>query len=142
MRITTKGHVAIRAALTLAKLCKKQGLVSINNICEEENVSPKFLEQIFFSLKKAGIVRSVRGPKGGFCFTTSPENLTVKEILLASGEELSAGNCEKHTGSCVREEFCKSHKIWVNLDEMVNNYLQGITLASLLKENPSNPKKE
>ncbi|MDR2068937.1 MAG: Rrf2 family transcriptional regulator, partial [Spirochaetaceae bacterium] len=95
MRITTRGRYALRASLALARLGKDGSPVSINNLSEEENISSVFLEQIFFKLRKAGIVSSVRGPGGGFCFAQPLDQLTIKKILDAAGEELNLTTCDK-----------------------------------------------
>ena len=134
MRITTRGRYALRASLALAKMGRTGELVSINNLSEAEDISPIFLEQIFFHLKKAGLVKSVRGPGGGFNLTHPPEKMTVREILIASGETLSPGNCDKHNDKCSRYSGCKSHKVWTKLSDVINDYFQSITLASLLED--------
>ena len=90
MRITTRGRYALRASLALAKMSKNGEPISINTLSEEENISSVFLEQIFFKLRKAGIVSSVRGPGGGLCFAQPLDKLTVKAIMDAAGEDLEA----------------------------------------------------
>jgi Rrf2 family iron-sulfur cluster assembly transcriptional regulator len=134
MRITTRGRYALRASLALAKLGKDGKPVSINILSEQENISPVFLEQIFFNLRKAGIVTSVRGPGGGFCFARSPDKLTIKEILDAAGEELNLTMCDKKSDKCDRFGYCLSHSVWNGVTELVNNYFKGITLASILEK--------
>jgi Rrf2 family iron-sulfur cluster assembly transcriptional regulator len=119
--------------LALAKLSKKGEPISINTLAGEENISPVFLEQIFFKLRKAGIVSSVRGPGGGFCFSQSLDKLTVKEILDASGEDLKVTPCDKHQETCDRVSGCLSHHVWVEATRLVNEYLRSLTLASLLE---------
>ena len=133
MRITTRGRYALRASLALAKMGKNGELVSINSLSEAENISSVFLEQIFFKLKKAGIVKSVRGPGGGFNFAHPLNKLTVKEIMDAAGEELSAGTCDKHNDNCGRRSGCISHHVWLTVSDIVNKYLQSLTLAALLE---------
>ncbi|MDR1251569.1 MAG: Rrf2 family transcriptional regulator [Treponema sp.] len=133
MRITTRGRYALRASLALAKLGKDNDLVSIHSLSEAEQISSVFLEQIFFKLKKAGIVQSVRGPGGGFSFARPLDSLTVKDILYAAGEELEAGPCDKHFEECQRATSCVSHKVWTTVSELVKNYLGSLTLASLLE---------
>jgi Rrf2 family iron-sulfur cluster assembly transcriptional regulator len=134
MRITTRGRYALRASLALAKLQKKEEPVSITSLAEEENISTAFLEQIFFKLRKAGIVASVRGPGGGFCFARPLDKVTVKQILDAAGEELNSVSCDKHDEDCTRIGECLSHAIWVNVTALVNDYFAGITLASILEK--------
>jgi Rrf2 family iron-sulfur cluster assembly transcriptional regulator len=133
MRITTRGRYALRASLALAKLGKNGDPISINTLSEEENISSVFLEQIFFKLRKAGIVSSVRGPGGGFYFARDLEELTVKEILDAAGEDLSVTPCDKHQEGCNRISGCLSHQVWVETTALVNNYLRSLTLASILE---------
>jgi Rrf2 family iron-sulfur cluster assembly transcriptional regulator len=133
MRITTRGRYALRASLTLAKLSKKGEPISISVLAEAENISCVFLEQIFFKLRKAGIVSSVRGPGGGFYFTRPIKQLTVKEILEAAGEEIETNNCDRSLDICDRIDSCLSHQVWVDVVNMVNNYLEGLTLAAILK---------
>ncbi|MDR2363937.1 MAG: Rrf2 family transcriptional regulator [Spirochaetaceae bacterium] len=134
MRITTRGRYALRASLALAKLGKKGNPISINSLSAEENISSVFLEQIFFKLRRAGIVSSVRGPGGGFCFARPLDKLTVKDLLDAAGEDLSVSPCDKHQKSCDRISGCLSHQVWVTTTELVNDYLRSITLASILEQ--------
>jgi Rrf2 family iron-sulfur cluster assembly transcriptional regulator len=134
MRITTRGRYALRASLALAKLGKDGSPISINILAEQENISSVFLEQIFFKLRKAGIVSSVRGPGGGFCFAQPLEQLTIKKILDAAGEELNLTACDKHSEDCTRLEYCLSHAVWAEMTELVNNFFSSISLASILEK--------
>ena len=134
MRITTRGRYALRATLALAKLEKDGGPVSINILSETENISSVFLEQIFFKLRKAGIVSSTRGPGGGFCFAQPLEKLTVKQILDAAGENLELTFCNKKHEGCERVGECMSHQVLVDMTAMVNKFFKDITLASLLEK--------
>jgi Rrf2 family iron-sulfur cluster assembly transcriptional regulator len=134
MRITTRGRYALRASLAMAKMGKSGLPVSINSLSESEDISSVFLEQIFFKLKKAGIVNSVRGPGGGFFFAQPLNKLTVRDILDAAGEELDAGTCDKSLDDdCSRESACISHKVWLAVFGVIKNYLQSLTLARLLE---------
>jgi Rrf2 family iron-sulfur cluster assembly transcriptional regulator len=137
MRITSRGRYALRASLALAKIGKDGAPVSINTLSEKEKISSVFLEQIFFKLRKAGIVSSVRGPGGGFYFAQPLDKLTLKEILDAAGEELSLANCDKQQAAeCPRTGSCLSHGVWVEVTDLINRYFSGLTLAAILeKEN-------
>jgi Rrf2 family iron-sulfur cluster assembly transcriptional regulator len=137
MRITTRGRYALRATLALSVLGKEGGPVSIGDLSEYEEISPVFLEQIFFKLRKAGIVSSVRGPGGGFYFAQSPEVLTARAVLLAAGEELGDIPCDRHADSCDRMDCCPSHKVWVDLNSLMNTYLESLTLDTILKNGPA-----
>jgi Rrf2 family iron-sulfur cluster assembly transcriptional regulator len=134
MRITTRGRYALRASLALAKLGKGGNPVSISALAEQEDISPVFLEQIFFRLRKAGLVNSIRGPGGGFCFAKPLEKLTVKAILDASGEDLNITACDRHVKSCDHIGDCLSHHVWDDLSRLVNTYFEEITMASIIEK--------
>jgi Rrf2 family iron-sulfur cluster assembly transcriptional regulator len=133
MRINTRGRYALRASLALAKLETSGNPVSINQLAEMENISSVFLEQIFFKLRKAGIVKSMRGPGGGFNFEKPLDKLTLKEILDAAGEELDITTCDKRT-DCGRVGDCLSHFVWLELGQMINDYFAQLTLASVMEK--------
>ena len=134
MRITTRGRYALRASLALAKLGTKDEPVSINCLSEQENISSVFLEQIFFKLRKAGIVSSIRGPGGGFCFAQPLEELTVKQVLDAAGEDLDLTFCDKSNDKCERIGECMSHFLWMEVNELVKKYFSSITISSILEK--------
>lgn len=134
MRITTRGRYAMRATLALAKMATNGEPISINQLSETENISSVFLEQIFFKLRKAGLVSSVRGPGGGFCFAKPLDQITVKQILDASGEDLNITFCDKKIENCDRIGECMCHHIWENLNDVVNDYFDKITLSSIIKK--------
>ncbi len=134
MRITTRGRYALRAALALARLGKDGAPVSISRLSEREKISSVFLEQIFFKLRKAGIVDSVRGPGGGFKFAAPLEALTVKAILDAAGEGLTLSPCSADHKSCENMSDCVSYAIWAEATAMVNDYFESMTIASLLEK--------
>jgi Rrf2 family iron-sulfur cluster assembly transcriptional regulator len=134
MRITTRGRYALRASLALAKLGKDRKAVPVNELAEEEDISPVFLEQIFFRLRKAGIVHSIRGPGGGFCFARDLDHLTIREILDAAGEDLNITACDRNVKKCGHIGDCLSHRVWEDLSNIVNDYFAGITLGSIVEE--------
>jgi Rrf2 family iron-sulfur cluster assembly transcriptional regulator len=132
MRITTKGRYALRAALALAEMSKNGEMISINSLSDAEGISSVFLEQIFFKLKKAGIVKSVRGPGGGFSFARPPETISVREVLYHAGEELDVLPCDRSSGDCERMSDCICHRMLTRVTNMVNGYFNGVTLQTLL----------
>jgi len=148
MNITTRGRYALRASLALAKLGRDGKPVSISNLSEEENISPVFLEQIFYKLRKAGIVTSIRGPGGGFCFAKSLNELTVKQVLDAAGENLEITFCDKTGDNCDKIGQCLCHYVWLEVNQLVHNYFNNISLSSILEKyknaavNPESEKHE
>lgn len=133
MRLTTKGEYGVRAVVNLASK-QNEGPVPISRIAEEEDVSPAFLEQIFYRLKKAGLVRSVRGPKGGFFLGHDPADISVKTILDAVGEPIYPVPCTNHAaGSCERRGLCSMSPVWHEFYETLRSHLEGISLEDVLE---------
>lgn len=135
MRITTKGRYGLRAVINLAN-ARHNRPISISSIANEEKVSSEFLEQIFFKLKKAGLIRSVRGPGGGFVLERKPSEISVQDILQAVGEMRGLTPCTlRRRALCDRSEPCAAHGIWIGLQKAMEDYLGSITLKSILETN-------
>ncbi len=137
MRITTKGRYALRAALALARLSRDGSPVSIKILSEKEGISPEFLEQIFFKLRKAGLILSVRGPGGGFYFARPLAEISLLEILEASGEGLGIAPCIcGKEDTCDREGSCVASGVWRELDDRLREFASGRTLADMVAAEP------
>ncbi|HET6451602.1 MAG TPA: Rrf2 family transcriptional regulator [Spirochaetia bacterium] len=135
MRITTKGRYGLRAVINLARSNHNRP-VSIGSIAAEENVSSEFLEQIFFKLKKAGLIRSVRGPGGGFVLNRGPGEISVQDILSAVGETHGLTPCTlRRKTLCDRPEPCAAHDIWTGLQKTMEDYLTNVTLKDIIAKN-------
>lgn len=141
MRITTKGRYGLRAVLALATRSTDSTPVSIKTISEMEGISAEFLEQIFFRLRKAGLIASVRGPSGGFFFAKALEDITLKDIIDASGEGVSIAPCVcgKAT-TCTKKDDCEAGRIWDAMSEHINAYLSSKTLAAMVGVNRAKAK--
>jgi Rrf2 family iron-sulfur cluster assembly transcriptional regulator len=125
--------------LALAQLGKNGEMVSINSLSQAEQISSVFLEQIFFKLKKAGIVNSVRGPGGGFSFSRPLDSFTVHAVLAAAGEELTVLPCDRSTSNCDRENDCIAHKMILTITRVANDYMKSVTLKTLLENDEFKP---
>lgn len=135
MRITTKGRYGLRAVIKLAMSTHTRP-ISISSISNEENVSSEFLEQIFYKLRKAGVIRSIRGPGGGFVLNRKPEEISVKDILEAVGEMGGLTPCTlRRRTLCDRPDPCGAHAIWTGLQERISEYLTSITLKDIVDKN-------
>lgn len=133
MRITTKGRYGLRAVLALAARSTDNTPISIKTISELEGISAEFLEQIFFRLRKAGLIASVRGPSGGFYFAKSLDSITLKDIIDASGEGVSIAPCVCGKAPvCTKKVNCEAGRIWEEMSDHINAYLSSKTLAALL----------
>jgi Rrf2 family iron-sulfur cluster assembly transcriptional regulator len=132
MRVTTKGRYALRALTKLA-LYDGDRPVPIKRIAEEEDLSPEFLEQIFFRLKKAGVIKSVRGPGGGFMLNQDPAEITAKDIFEAVGEGIDLTPCTSATEDCDRRPDCVVNEVWEDASAYIIDYFSKLTLASILE---------
>ena len=137
MRLTTKGRYGVRAVVNLAAAAPNEP-ISISRIAQKEQLSPEFLEQIFFRLKKSGLIRSIRGPKGGFVLNRKPSEISIKTILDAVGEPLFPAPCTDHGAkSCPRQEGCPTFPVWQDFYELIRGHLSGITLKDILDNGKS-----
>jgi len=135
MRITTKGRYGLRAVINLAG-ARHNRPISIGSIASEEKVSSEFLEQIFFKLKKAGLIRSIRGPGGGFLLNKKPGEISVQNILEAVGETRGLTPCTlRRKTLCDRPVPCPAHDIWTGLQKTTEDYLSNVTLKDILEKN-------
>jgi Rrf2 family transcriptional regulator, iron-sulfur cluster assembly transcription factor len=134
MRITTKGRYALRAVISLARSSNEGRPVSIKSIAEQEDISAEFLEQIFFKLRKADVIRSVRGPGGGFFFARPLDEITLMDIIEASGEGLGITPCAcGKKEPCDRKKDCAAFHIWRAMDGHMRDFAEGKTVADMVR---------
>ncbi|MDR1893924.1 MAG: Rrf2 family transcriptional regulator [Spirochaetales bacterium] len=133
MKITTKGRYGLRAVINLASR-DAGALVSIRSIAEEEGIPQEFLEQIFFKLRKKGIVSSSRGAGGGFRMALLPEEISVLDILDAAGEEISLSPCSASEKTCQNFKPCAALDIWVRGTEMIRDYFKNISVRDIIEK--------
>ncbi len=133
MKLTTKARYAVMAMVDLAgQTCDNP--TSLSEIAERQNISLAYLEQLFCKLRRAGVVRSVRGPGGGYCLCRSPEEICICDIVTAVDEPIRAVRCEEGSGvGCVKGEKCQTHDLWAALDNHIHNYLSSVSLAQVLE---------
>ena len=138
MRITTKGRYGIRAVVCLAGSDDGQP-VAISKIAKDEGVSPEFLEQIFFRLKKSGLIRSLRGPRGGFLLSQDAGQISVLDILTAVDETVHPAPCTETEIEvpCPRADQCVAHPMWQELSRLISGYLGHVTVKDLLEQKAS-----
>ena len=132
MKISTKGRYAIRLMLDLA-LDTSGKPVSLNDIASRQQISEKYLEQIISVLNKAGYVKRIRGPQGGYQLVKKPEEYTVGMILRTTEGDLAPVSC---VGSgaveCDRADGCVTVRIWQKINDAVDNVVDNITLEDLV----------
>ena len=130
MRLTTRGRYAVTAMLDLALHSEKRP-VSVAEISERQTISLSYLEQLFASLRKAGLVDSVRGPGGGYRLVGTTDLICVADIIKAVNESIDSTNCGGK-GDCQGGSICLTHNLWDDLSRQINDFLSGISLADLV----------
>lgn len=130
MRLTTKGRYAVTAMLDIA-LHHEQGPVSVAEVAERQAISSAYLEQLFSKLKRAGLLRSVRGPGGGYELARRLDRINISHIIAAVGEGVDATRC-KGTADCQDGATCLTHDLWTGLSNRIDEFLSGITLEDLV----------
>jgi len=132
MRLTTKGRYAVTAMLDLAMHTQK-GPVTLADISERQGISLSYLEQLFAKLRRKKLVRSVRGPGGGYLPGHRPERINVAQIIDAVNESVNATRCGG-TGDCQEGHMCLTHRLWDELSERIHDFLSNISLAKLIQD--------
>ena len=133
MKISTKGRYALRLMLDLA-LNNNGEPVRIKDIAMRQEISDKYLEQIISNLNKAGYVKSIRGPQGGYKLAKAPEQYTVGMILRLTEGSLAPVAClEDEVNECTRQEQCVTLQLWQKLDEAIKGVVDHVTLADLVE---------
>lgn len=133
MKISTKGRYALRLMLDLALNQKGDEPVQIKEIAARQDISNKYLEQIISILNKAGYVRSIRGPQGGYLLARKPEEYTVGMILRLTEGSMAPVSClEFEENNCNRKDGCVTLLLWQKLDEAIRGVIDSVTLADLV----------
>jgi Rrf2 family iron-sulfur cluster assembly transcriptional regulator len=132
MRLTSKGRYAVTAMLDIA-INQHVGAVSLSDIASRQCISLSYLEQIFTRLRRAKLVKSVRGPGGGYLIGLPLEKISVQQIVNAMNEDLDARQC-RGAEDCHQGTVCLSHALWDDLSDMIAGFLEGINLAMLMEK--------
>lgn len=131
MRLTAKSEYGVLAAIDLA--CHHgAGPTSAREIAERRGIPPRFLEQIFVSLRRAGLVTAVRGAKGGFVLTREPKDITVLEIVEALEGSLASNVCDHSREEvCGKTATCAAAPLWARATQALRDVFASTTLESL-----------
>ncbi|HEY8160200.1 MAG TPA: Fe-S cluster assembly transcriptional regulator IscR [Methylobacter sp.] len=133
MRLTTKGRYAVTAMLDLAFHSQIKP-VTLTDIAARQTISLSYLEQLFARLRRAGMVKGVRGPGGGYKLCRKTSDINIAEIIAAVNEPLDSTKCGGEA-NCQKDQACLTHDLWMGLSEQIRNYLKSISLADLLERN-------
>lgn len=132
VKLSTKSRYGTRMLLDMAQHYN-HGPVQLGEIAKRQEISVKYLEQIIIPLKKARLVESVRGPKGGHRLARPPEEITIAEIVSILEDGASLVECVEDAEVCKRAPICPTRLIWKEASEAMFEKLKSLTLADLLK---------
>ncbi len=132
MRLSTKGRYAVMAMADLAKRGGDQA-VTLGEIATRQDISLPYLEQLFARLRRSGLVKSVRGPGGGYRLGQPAGEMRVSDIVIAVDEPLEAVRCSSAAAGCMPGgERCLTHDLWDDLGRHIHDYLASVTLEDVV----------
>jgi len=133
MKLTTKGRYAVMA---MADLATNEDLkpISLSEISIRQNISLSYLEQLFVKLKNNHLVKSVRGPHGGYVLEKKAKDIKLSSIIFAVNEEVKTLNCKKNSkkGCGGRTVKCITHNLWDDLEKHINGFFENKNLNELI----------
>ncbi len=139
MKLSSKGRVAVTSLVDMAIYCKGDEPIKLSDISKRQNISVSFLEQIFLLLRKRGIVRSRRGPSGGYTFAKNPELVMIYDVIIAIEENLKINNSNELDFACIsadgKKTKCLTHNLWDELSNHISNFLTSISIEDVKSNN-------
>lgn len=133
MRVTTWAEYGLIVSLSLARRVG-DGPVAARELAEAERLPHDYVEQILLRLRRAGLVESVRGAKGGYLLARDAHDVSVKDVMEASEHVTFEVNCDRHqvdAHRCSPDSSCSIRPVWRMLERRINDFLSGVTLADL-----------
>ena len=136
MKLSTKGRYGLRALIDLAQYSGEESPVSITSISARQNLSERYLEQLMSMLKKAGLVKSVRGAGGGYVLAKAMEEISVGDILRALEGSIEPVDCPglEPDGGCSASDSCVTKYVWKRINDSINQTVDEIMLDQLVEE--------
>lgn len=132
MKLSTKGRYAVMALVDLASQSDGRP-VALADIAERQEISLSYLEQLFAKLRRGGLVRSVRGPGGGYLLARTADDTRVSDAILAVDEPIRATRCKSGSsaGCRVNKSRCLTHDLWEELGNQIHEFLNSVSLADV-----------
>ena len=133
MRLSTKGRYAVMAMVDLARNGRGSP-IALADIADRQEISLSYLEQLFAKLRRGGLVKSVRGPGGGYLLARDPDQTRISDVILAVDEPIRATRCEPNSpvGCHTDKSRCLTHDLWEELGNQIHLYLSSVTLADVV----------
>lgn len=133
MKLSTKGRYGLKAMFELS-LNQNEGPVSLKVIAKKQNISDQYLEQLFSALKKAGLVKSVRGAQGGYLLNREPKDITVGDILTVLEGPVSLSDCLLDDEICENSNICVTKVVWEKIKKGIEDVIESITLQDMIND--------
>ena len=134
MIVSTRGRYALRVLVDMAEHSDEER-IPLKEVAERQQISQKYIEAIMTLLSKNGFVDAVHGKGGGYKLNRSPEEYKVGDILRLTEGTLAPVAClEQNAKPCERESKCRTLKMWSKLDELIEGYLDSVSIADLMKK--------
>ncbi|ABR48606.1 transcriptional regulator, BadM/Rrf2 family [Alkaliphilus metalliredigens QYMF] len=135
MKLSTKGRYGLKAMFDLA-IHQGEGPIPLKHIAERQKISDHYLEQLIASLRKAGLVKSVRGAQGGYMLANSPDKVVVGEIIRVLEGPLGPSECvlEEDPTACARADYCVTRVIWEKIRVSISDVIDNITLQDMVDD--------
>jgi Rrf2 family transcriptional regulator, cysteine metabolism repressor len=130
VKVSTKTRYGIRAAIELAQQYEK-GPIQLRIIAERQEISVKYLEQLMTVLRSAGLVRSIRGAKGGYVLARSPRQVRMNDVFHCLEGKVVDLECIDRIEACNRAVDCAARGLWAKVEHAVDEVLRGVTLQDL-----------
>lgn len=137
MKLSTKSRYGTRAIIDIAQN-SENGKTMLKDIAARQSLSPKYLDHILSALRRAGIIKNIRGKGGGYILTRTPGSITVKDIVEAVDGVFEPVECLSNTELCDKVPSCVTRDVWLKVKEAVDCVLEEATLQSLLEKNSLN----
>ncbi len=135
MKLSTRGQYAVMAMVDLAKHNNENQPTKLSAIAVRQDISLAYLEQLFGKLRRAELIKSVRGVNGGYYLAGPAANIKLSQIINAADEEINITRCKSPEGlGCIKSGLCQTHHLWKALTEHIEGFLQNVTLNDLLEK--------
>ena len=132
MKLSTKGRYGTRALLDLA-LRQGEGPVLLKDIAQRQQISLQYLEHLITPLIAGGIVRSIRGARGGVLLAKAPEEIKLSEVIQLLEGSIAPADCVNNPAICARSKFCVTRDVWDELRKAMNGVLESTTVQDLVE---------
>ena len=143
MKLSTRGRYGLRAMIDMAQ-SEDKGPIATHTIAERQGISERYLEQLMVPLKRAGLVKSIRGSQGGYILGKSPDNITAGDIIRVLEGPIAPVECvsESNPEECDRADYCVTRVIWTKVRDSIAEVLDSYSLADLVQEAQKSPGKD